>query len=155
MTAGVHGGVLYGAKHVVVPYVAARVGWLDRDGFGPIAGLEALGVVRGDRLVGGVVFSNYRRRDLEVSIAFDDPRWARKGILARLFTYPFVQLGCRRITALVAADDTRIPKLMRGIGWSLEGRHRCAIEGDRDVLSFGMLREDCRWLPRLETPRHG
>ena len=143
---GVFDGVLYGAKHLVVPFVTSRIHHLGPNGLGPLEGLQALGVVRDGAFIGGVVFGNFRPGDVEVSIAFDDARWPSRRTLARLFAYPFVQLGLRRITAIVAADNAHTIRLMAGIGWVLEGRHRRAIAEDVDALSYGMLAEECRWL---------
>lgn len=144
----VHEGVLYNATHVVLPFVEKHIAHLGPRGLGrDLRQVHALGVVRGGRLIGGVVYGGWKDFDCEVSLAFEDPRWARRRILERLFAYPFDQLGCRRITAITADDDARVLKLMRGIGWTLEGRHRRGLDGTRDALSWGMCAEDCRFLP--------
>jgi RimJ/RimL family protein N-acetyltransferase len=140
-------GVLYGATFMVAQFVAERIPHLPGGQFR--GGVSALGVVVGEkpnmRLVGGVVFTDYRGHDIDVSLAFDDPRWVRKALLKRLFAYPFLDLGVARITALTA-DDDKMQKFMRWIGWRQEGRHVQALDGTHDMLSWRMLRSECRWL---------
>ena len=150
MSAVVHDGVLFGADDVVAAFVGARIPHIGVAGFVGRP-FQALGVVLNEHLIGGVVFSNFRGEggkvfDMEVSIAFDHWRWARCATLARLFAYPFRQIGCPRITALVPADNRRTLKLMRSIGWTEEGRHPRGLDGVTTLVSFGMLPEDCRWL---------
>lgn len=136
-------GVLYGAPFLVAQFVAERIPHLPGGQFR--GGVSALGAVKDEKLIGGVVFTDYREHDIDVSLAFDDPRWVRKALLGRLFAYPFVDLGCARITALTA-DDDRMQKFMRWIGWRQEGRHVQALDGTHDMLSWRMLRSECRWL---------
>jgi len=132
--------LVYGADAAIERWVAQRLPWVD--GFG---GASAIGVARGGEVVAGVVYANFRRSSIEVSIAADDPRWARKGVLRALFAYPFVQLGCRRITCLIPAKNEQSLRLCQGLGFSVEGRHP-ALFPDDDGISLGLLHKDCRWL---------
>lgn len=148
MSAGLFDGVLYGAKDTVVPFVGKRIPHVGASGFGPFpySSAEALGVVRDGELIGGAVFHNWQGHDIQVSIAFDDPRWMRRRILRRLFAYPFVTLGCTRLTALTAADAGHVRRLLEGLGFTLEGRHPRGLGPDTDAVSYGLLSDDCRWL---------
>lgn len=148
---GVFGGVLYGAKEIVAPFVGKRIPHLGPTGFHPLVNVEALGVVREEGLIGGAVYHGLAdhgpdRRDIQVSIAFEDPRWMRRGILAQLFAYPFLTVECARMTALVAEDADRARKLLEGLGFVHEGTHPRGYDGERAATSYGLLREDCRWL---------
>jgi len=110
--------------------------------FGPC---RAIGVVREGNIVAGVVYSNFRSGNIEATLAADDPRWCSRGVLRGLFRYPFVQLGCRRITCIVAADNPRSLKLCLGLGFALEGRCR-QVFGSVDGLICGMLADECKWI---------
>lgn len=134
-------GVLYGADHVVRTFVAARVPGEPDFGAG-----TALGVVRRGKLVAGVVYHSYRGHDIEVSCAADDPRWAARRALRRLFSYPFRQLGCARITALTGDANLRTQRFLEGLGFRREGFHPLALDGREDLVSYGMRSDDCRWL---------
>lgn len=106
---------------------------------------QAIGVLRGSELVGGVVYHNYREHDIELSCAATDPRWLSRGRLSVLFGYPFIQLGCLRVTAVAARSNKRARRMNERLGFKLEGCARKAWEG-KDAMLYGMLREECRWL---------
>lgn len=136
------GSVLFGADDVVSEFVRSRMP-VARASFGPCS---ALGVVRDGVLVGGVVYHNYTGFNLEVSLAFDDPRWCSRATLRTLFAYPFLQLGCERITCIVGKGNKKSRRLTEGVGWKLEGVHPKAADGKQAAISYGMLRDDCKWI---------
>lgn len=65
--------------------------------------------------------------------------------LRALFYYPFLQLHCRRVTALIDDDNERSLRLVEHCGFEQEGRMRHATARG-DVLVYGLLKEHCRWL---------
>lgn len=72
--------------------------------------------------------------------------WLSRTALAVFFSYPFQELGLRRVTALVAKKNKKSRKLCEDLGFSQEGRLRqAAVNGD-DLIVYGLLRKDCRWL---------
>lgn len=98
-------------------------------------------------------FDNYRRgRDgqplnIECSIAADSPRWAKRGTIRAILNYPFCTIGVQRLTIFVAASNARSYKLTQGLGFTLEGTIREALEDGEDLHVLGMLREESRrWL---------
>ncbi len=105
-------------------------------------------VYRDGKLVGAVVWHNYDRQagDVEVSIAADTPRWLSREMLERIFWFPFVMLECRRISARVSVANTRSRRLCEGLGFQLEGLKRKAMPDGNDMLIYGLLREECRFL---------
>lgn len=110
---------------------------------------SAIGVVIGNRLVAVCVYHTFRKMvpDIEMTIIADTPRWATRGAIQFLLAYPFNQLGCRRVTALIGRKNKRSRRLVEGLGWKLEGTCRRAWDGKQDCMVYGMLREECRWLP--------
>jgi len=95
-------------------------------------------------------FHNYRPESgtVELSFASASPHWQSRRYLRDLFDYPFMQLGCIRITTFAPKANSRAVSLNRRIGFKPEGIMRLAHFGD-DLVVFGMLRDECRWL------RHG
>lgn len=82
--------------------------------------------------------------------AIADQRFMNKRLLMTIFTALFSRAV--RVTALVAPDNHRAIKQMRRLGFVYEGFIRKGVEGHRDALMFGMLREDCRFLPGRRPP---
>ncbi len=137
------GSILVGAEQVVVPYVLSRIP--HAVDFGPCT---ALGVVRKGLLIGGVVYHNYRPTDgdIMVSLAMEAPGWCLPQTLRTLFSYPFDQLKCQRMTALIIRNNKRSRKLCEGLGFKLEGVARRAIGRKHDGMIYGLLKEECRFL---------
>lgn len=115
--------------------------------FGPAT---AIGVTLDGELIAGVVYNNYRRFDLDMHVSASSPKWASRKIVGTLLAYPFVQLGCVRATATIAVSNDKADKLLRQLGFHLEGYHPMAWEGREDALSYGMQRSDAaRWVASL------
>lgn len=142
-----YGSVLFGADDLVASMVQTRIHEMPQGGFGDYT---ALGVVRDDVLIGGVVYHAFRPRDrdIQVSIAFDRADWALPSTLRTLFSYPFQQLGCIRITAIVSRQNKHCRRFTAGLGFKLEGVMRKAING-QDAFLFGMLKEECRFIRKV------
>jgi hypothetical protein len=135
-------GVLYGLDAEIAAWVFARVPHAAM----PVEACTAMGVMVAGELAAGVVWHSHTGRDVQVAVAAENPRWARRATLRKLFAYPFAQLGCRRITAMTGADNLRTQRFLTGLGFELEGVLRCALPDDLDALVFGLLREHCRWI---------
>ena len=73
-------------------------------------------------------------------------RWVTKEAMRRFFTYPFVQLNCSRVTGLVAANNHVARKFDEHIGFVYEGTLRKGMTDGTDMIVYGLLREDCRWI---------
>lgn len=135
------GRLLFGAdaavKELVSGTIRDHVSFRDDD--------VAIGVVRGGQLVGGCVYHDYSVHDIRVSWASIDRQWLSRDVLHALFAYPFVQLGCVRITAAVSRRNKRSRKICEGLGFKFEGVMRKGF-GDRDAMIYGMLREECKFL---------
>ncbi len=105
----------------------------------------ALGATVNGELVAGVAYINYRGCDIEMLCASDDPRWLSRSHLRAFFGYPFNQLGCLRVTAIIAKRNKRARKMVERLGFKREGAHPKALDG-HTAITYGMLKEDCRWI---------
>jgi hypothetical protein len=133
------GSILFGADEFISNHVASRIPHMQAP-FGPCT---ALGIVRGGNLVGGVVYHGYVGHDIQVSIALDSSAFLP---WRALFAYPFEQLGCARLTAFTGRKNKKARKLLENLGFRLEGVHERALDGTSDAMSYGMLKENCRWI---------
>lgn len=116
----------------------------------PEKDFEAIGVVRDGRIIGGVVYTEYR----EVSVGEHDirmhcagmPGWLTKATLRAFFSYPFTQLKCVRVTGTVAKANKAARSLNERLGFRNEGCVRNGFGRGRDMIMYGMLRQECRWI---------
>jgi RimJ/RimL family protein N-acetyltransferase len=77
--------------------------------------------------------------------AVEGKRWLNRAYLRACFAYPFVQLGCRRITGMVAADNEAALRLDFHLGFEYETQLKDALPSG-DLLLLVMWREKCRWI---------
>lgn len=106
-----------------------------------------------DKLVGAVVYSRWSDWDVNMHMA-GEGNWLTRDFLFAAFDYPFNQVGCRRVTGLVEARNFRARRVDEKLGFKLEGRmlHGCP---SGDLLVYGMLRENCRWLNIKRNQENG
>jgi RimJ/RimL family protein N-acetyltransferase len=74
--------------------------------------------------------------------------WVRREAMHRFFAYPFLQLGCNRVTGLVAATNLTARKFDEHIGFVQEGVLREGLPNGEALIVYGMLRAECRWINR-------
>lgn len=135
--------LVFGHEQFVADWVSHQLGWRPNS----FEKFTAIGVSRNNELIAGVVYSEYRPDDgdIRISIASTSPLWATKQNIRSLLYYPFVQLGCRRVTTITPKHLRRARKFLIGIGFKLEGLMRESVDG-RDACIYGMLRKECKWL---------
>jgi RimJ/RimL family protein N-acetyltransferase len=89
-------------------------------------------------------FERYNGSDIEVHYG-GERGFLRKSFLRACARYVFLQLGCDRITGRIPANRPQAIRLGERLGFRHEGTLRRAHQGT-DILIFGMLKEECRWL---------
>lgn len=128
----------------LLPWAAERIGIAQFRNDAKAIGREVDG-----RLVAVVVYDGFTSTDCNVHLASDgSKRWMTRELLFEAFAYPFIQLGFRRITGLVKASDTYTISVNEHFGWRREGLHRMAADDGTDIISMGMLRSECRFIPQ-------
>jgi RimJ/RimL family protein N-acetyltransferase len=139
--------ILAGNRELVAAYLKERI----RDmGEAPTKDFEAIGVVKGGRLIGGVVYTEYKeiapgQHDIRMHCA-GEPGWLTKATIRLFFSYPFLQLRCVRVTAVVSKANVRARDLDERLGFKLEGCIKDGFGTGRDGVIYGMTRRDCRWI---------
>lgn len=107
----------------------------------------AIGVVDGDRLLAACLYNLWseKYRTMQISIAADSPRWAKRWTIRGLLAYPFEGAGVRKLWACIASGNDRSLKLATGVGFKPEGtlaRHF----GDQHAVMLRMFDSDFRRL---------
>lgn len=132
---------LFFDSSAVGEWVRERVSHVDE--WGPFT---AIGLERDGELIAGTVYNHYTGANVMMSFAaIPGRRWLTRSYLRAMFRYPFAQLGVRRVTGFVASKNADSLRFSRHLGAREEGVMRQALPDD-DLVIFGMLREECRWL---------
>lgn len=106
-----------------------------------------IGLESDNRLIAGVVFSDHEGHNVMMHVASDgSSQWMTPAYLSFCFRYPFIQLKCNRITGLVRADNEYAQRFDEHLGFKQEGRLRAACADGTDMIIYGMLKEECRFL---------
>ena len=124
--------------------------WAEKSGVGPFQRpLTAIGVSDKDNKIMAVaIYNNYRHdSDIEVSFVAATPRWATQGNIRAILSYPFVQLGVKRLSAITTKKNKRCRKLLIGLGFKQEGVHPYAGENGATAITYGLYSEPAqKWV---------
>ena len=97
----------------------------------------------------GVVFYTdwYPTNSIDMHIAaVAGERWLTRPFLAAAFGYPFLQLNLRRVTGRIAATNERANRFVEKLGFVREGLVRQGWHTGDDLVIWGMLKSECRFL---------
>jgi RimJ/RimL family protein N-acetyltransferase len=132
-----------GKDELVAEWIARRIPYMRGASLGPCTAFHVKDD-HGERILGAVAFHGYRPefRAIEWTAAADTARWLSPKIINTIMRYPFEQLGCRRITALIAESNHRSRDFQERFGFKREGRLRRFINAREDMLIFGLLASD-------------
>lgn len=130
-----------GKSERLLSWVAERI---DTKKFYP--GAVGIGLDVDGKLTAAVVYELYNEISVNMHIALE-PGWnLSRGQIKIAFSYPFEQLECQRITGTIRADNFSAQRLAEKLGFVQEGRMRCACKDGTDMIVYGMLRDECRWI---------
>ena len=132
---------VYGRDAQIIDWVKPKV---DEEDFGNSTGL---GVYEDGKIIAGVVYNLYNGPSICMHVAAEPGKlWLRREFLFRFFAYPFIQLGCNRVTGLVRVDNIEARRFDEHLGFVQEGVIRKGASDGTDIILYGMLKEECRWL---------
>jgi hypothetical protein len=129
---------LPGDRPFIYEWVAARAGLVRT------TDTQAIGEIRGDRIIAGVVYDGFLGGCCQMHQAIEG-RMSRDFVHAA-FHYPFVQMGLNCVLGIVAESNTAALKMDRHLGFKTLCRIKHGGRGGEDVLLMEMRREDCRFL---------
>lgn len=115
-----------------------------RDRFPPNA--PSIGLLENGRIVGGVVYTMYTGNGIMMNVAGGYKGWINRAFIRAAFAYPFKQLGCTRVSGLVRVDNFAAQKFDERLGFKREGLVRRGDDDGTDLIMYGMLREECKWI---------
>lgn len=119
-------------------------------GYAPEGNYETIGYAKGDELIAAVLYTDFKKdsdsfNHCTMGIAATGKLWATPEFLRAIFYYPFTQLGCRRVNAMVASNNMPSIKTVEHAGFTLDATLERGWPGC-DLLIYGMFPENCRYL---------
>lgn len=132
-------------KEAIAGFVNARQGC---DPTTPWGHFTAIGLVRSNQMVAGVIYNNRDAENVCMHVgAVDGKKWLNKELLFAAFDYPFNELKCARVTACVRSKNKKAKAFVKKLGFKYEGKFRRYYKDD-DMLVYGMLKDECRHLEK-------
>jgi RimJ/RimL family protein N-acetyltransferase len=123
----VNGSCLYGASDYVCDWLKNRL---------PCNPQTAIGIVKGEGLVGAIGYEHYYEEhgDVTISLYSEHPSWFSRQVFTQAFRYPFEILKVHRVTSVVLGNNERALKLNNRLPFIQEGVRRKAYKGEHQHL---------------------
>jgi RimJ/RimL family protein N-acetyltransferase len=121
--------------------------------FAPSLTATGIGLKEDGQMIAGVLFEDYNGVNIHMHVAaLPGRRWMTREYLFTCFAYPFVQLGCNRITGTVEASNLDARRFDEHLGFTQEALLKGAARDGGDVIIYVMFREHCRF---IKEHKHG
>tara|TARA_R110000787_G_scaffold126662_1_gene237967 strand:+ start:308 stop:802 length:495 start_codon:yes stop_codon:yes gene_type:complete len=142
--------------HDVIQWVFERLPYSSIDDIDYFS-FVGIGLEDSGSYIAGCLYSNHSGHNIDMHFATDSPKCATKRNFRAWFGYPFLQLGCKRVTAIIVKSNKKSRKFVERAGFRLEGVARKGFDGIRDACIYGMLFEDCKYLktPQVRRQEYG
>ena len=128
----------------VADYVLSQFPEIGR--YGVYKPFRSVALTRGGQAIGGIVMTNYRGFDAELSIYLAERGFVGRHALTALFHWAFNELKLARLTCYIATKNRASRKFVTKLGFRHEGTLRHGLDGTRDAQIYGMTKADCFWL---------
>lgn len=98
-------------------------------------------------ILAAVIYEGYTTNNLAMHVAATPGKhWLNRRFLRAAFAYPFLQLRVDRVTGVVPDSNAQAKKFDEHLGFIREGVIRRGSHDGSDLIIYGMLREECRFL---------
>ena len=107
-----------------------------------------------DKLMGGVLFTDYRVGSVAIHMAGFHPQWVNKAMVYLAFDYPFNQLKVKKLIGMVPERNVKSRNNTLHLGFKIEYLVPDVLgypDGVNGFYIMSMYKEDCRWL-RMKMP---
>ena len=131
-------------KELIAAFVNVRQGYPTESPWGYF---NALGLIRSDTLVAGIIYNADEAANICMHIGADDgARWLTPAFLFAAFDYPFNQRRKNRVTALLREGNDRAIEFVKHLGFEHEGTLKDYFDNGDARYIYGLRREQCRFL---------
>jgi RimJ/RimL family protein N-acetyltransferase len=112
-----------------------------------VHGSQAIGLEKDGKLIAGVIYEAYNGVNVWMHVGAEPgAKWLTRGYLKAAFVYPFVQLGCKRVSGYVECWNMEARKFDEHLGFKQEALLRGIASDGGDAIVYVMRREDCRYV---------
>jgi len=105
---------------------------------------QAIGLLKDGKLVAGVAYDEFSGTNIFAHQRIEGT--VTREFWWAVFSYPFEDLGCNRITGYVQETNEKAVKLNRKWGFVEEARLKGAAWDGTDMIAMTMWKQDCRML---------
>jgi RimJ/RimL family protein N-acetyltransferase len=95
---------------------------------------------------GGLVMTDYRFFDAELSIYMEPKVHFGLHMLREMFAWAFGEVDLKRLTCRIGVENKRAQRFVEKAGFRYEGTMRLGLDGIQDAQIYGMTQQDCIWL---------
>lgn len=135
--------VIFGEDQRFIEWAQERIGVTLRND------AVAIGLEDETGIRAATIFDTFSSVDCCAHVASDGTgTWLNREFIVKSFAYPFIQCGFSRLTGLVPASNRAALRFDLHLGFKIEGRCREAAPDGGDIIVLGMLRRECRFIPR-------
>jgi hypothetical protein len=114
----------------------------------PRAACAAIGWLRDDYLTCGVFYEDFTGASITATIAVAPAAVMPKDFLWAIFDYPFNQLKCDKMVALVADNNWKSKNLVEKMGFTEEARISNYYPAGEAMIIYTMTKQQCRFLEK-------
>lgn len=108
---------------------------------------RAIGLISETEILAAVIYNEFYFNGCAIHIAaVDGSSWLNRAFLKAAFEYPFIQLKFERLTGYVPANNVAARRLDEHLGFKQEGVLRRFLSDGEDVIIYGMLKDECRFI---------
>lgn len=115
-----------------------------------VSGMKGLGLERDGELIAGVLYEGYNGVNVWMHVAITPGKKLTMEFIRYCFYYPFVELGCKRVSGYVEDSNEAAKRFDEHLGFTREAVLRGAAADGGDVILYVMRREDCRYLSETD-----
>lgn len=140
-------------QEILGNWALERIAWAGRftAGHSTWGPFTAIGLIDEKEILATVIYNDFYEVGCAIHIAaVPGRRWMTRELLRAAFSYPFVQLGFKRLTGYVPAKNWEAQRLDEHLGFRREGLLRQMLPDD-DVICYGMLANECRFINHGQT----
>jgi RimJ/RimL family protein N-acetyltransferase len=121
-------------------------------GFMPLVrseGQQGIGLVKDGEIIAGVLYDDYNGSNVWMHVAAKPGKtWLNRMFLRACFSYPFIQLNCKRVSGWVEVSNADARRFDEHLGFTPEAVLASAARDGGDVIIYRMFKDECRFIPQ-------